>query len=258
MTAHFSPLMRNHYFASTWDNTFEKGKGQFCKKFTAKFVVPEKPETLPTPDNPFSIHPWIGMVMYEENLPIYGVLQPVLIFGGDIVSDPNGKVGSVEGLDYYKNPYWYWSAQYFVSSKNYLSGAMYKAEPGDVLSSSLEYDPETDAWTVLMSNGKEISKIIVKHPNNNPQLSWHNIMQKHFVSYQAVVETWYISAHQSNRIPPNFKKNNGWRIFELTLDTTSAQLEEMNTGPIQLFKENTSPGEVVFTYSTEQPNLFYS
>lgn len=255
MNTQFSPIARDHYFASTWDNTFEKGKGQFFKKFTAKFCVPEKPETLPTPDNPFSIHPWIGMVIYEKNLPIYGVLQPVLIFGGDVVTDPNGKIGSIEGLNYYRDPYWYWSAQYFITSKNYLSGPMYKAEPGDELNSCLEFDPANDAWKVSMSNGKETSTIVVKHPNNNPELSWSTIMQKHFVSYQAVIETWYISAHQSNRIPPNFKDGNSWRISELKLDTASARLEEMNTGPIQLFEEDTSPGEVVFTYSTKQPNL---
>jgi len=166
------------------------------------FEVPATPASFTSQ----SIFPWCGVQQTTGVTPSgdhsFGVLQPVLMFGDDCVSDTIG-LGPASDPTYEQHPYWYYSAQYVypdpVGSTTHtcVTGAGFKASPGDVLLSTITYDPATAAITVTMSqqDGSGLSTYVAANPWLDAQQSWSDYLSQS--QLEVSIESWNAAAPAS-------------------------------------------------------------
>jgi len=182
------------------------------------FEVPDAPKFV---DQTFFL--WCGVQQANANGPqSFGVLQPVLMYGGDCPQyEPNGKIaklGPGAGYDptYNTAPYWYYSAQYIYEtglsapSPQYAchSGPLFKAVVGESLTSGFKFDPITDVMTVWMTGRAGTSNLIVAHPRDNPALKWSSYMTPNRIFALAVVE----ANRKGAPWPALFSSARGWNV----------------------------------------------
>jgi hypothetical protein len=169
-----------------WNSAATAG-GPGLEIFNCEFPVPSAP-----PYAGQSIFLWCGVQqasgISETEDKSFGVLQPVLMFGPDCVEDSlegrKAQVGPSHDQTYKRNPYWYYSAQYVYpqpfGSKNYkcTTGPLFKAVPGEILVSSITYNPGDDSMIVTISakNGSRTSVLKVAHPLDNYRWSWNQFV----------------------------------------------------------------------------------
>lgn len=164
-----------------WNSARTEG-GPGFQTFQCEFRVPSAPQFLGQ-----SFFLWCGAQQAWADGTDFGVLQPVLMFGPDCVEDDNQwahkNLGPSGDSSYSKAPYWYFSAQYVYPKpsdpQDYecKTGEIFKAVPGELLLSTISYDPAADAMTVQMSDpGRtRLSTLTVQHPFDDPNSSWKTL-----------------------------------------------------------------------------------
>jgi hypothetical protein len=170
--------------------------------FHCSFEVPATPSSFTSQ----SIFPWCGVQQTTGVTPSgdssFGVLQPVLMFGDDCVSKTLG-LGPASDPTYQEHPYWYYSAQYVypdpVGSTTHtcVTGPGYKASPGDVLLSTIAYDPTTTTMTVSVSqqDGSGLSTYVAANPWLDTQQNWSNYLSES--QLEVSIEAWNASGPAS-------------------------------------------------------------
>jgi hypothetical protein len=170
--------------------------------FRCSFEVPATPASFTSQ----SVFPWCGVQQTTGVTPSgdhsFGVLQPVLMFGDDCVSSTIG-LGPAGDPTYSEHPYWYYSAQYVYpdpvgsTSHTCVTGPGYKASPGDVLLSTITYDPTTTSMTVSVSqqDGSGLSTYVAANPWLDAQQSWSNYLSQS--QLEVSIEAWNASAPAS-------------------------------------------------------------
>lgn len=178
-------------------NTAETIGAPGFQTFRCEFPVPSVPQYTGQ-----SIFFWCGVQQAsgigEHSDTSFGVLQPVLMFGPDCVeeADREKKIGPRHDASYPSNPYWYYSAQYIypnpVGSKDYkcTTGRLFKATPGEILISTMTYNPVADVMTVRMetSRGSGVSVLTVAHPWNERSRSWKEFIGQDQIILEAALE----------------------------------------------------------------------
>ncbi len=165
--------------------------------FKCTFEVPATPASFTSQ----SIFPWCGIQQSSGVTPSgdssFGVLQPVLMFGDDCVSgQPGFGLGPAGDPHYQQDPYWYYSAQYVYpdpvgsTSHTCTTAQGFKAEPGDILVSTMTYDPTSDTMTVAVSqqDGSGLSTDVVAHPWLDPTKSWSPLIGQTVL--EVSIEAW--------------------------------------------------------------------
>ncbi len=172
----------------TW-NTAATSGGPGFEIFRCEFTVPSVPVYKGQ-----SIFLWCGVQqssgITDTEDRSFGVLQPVLMFGPDCVHFISDE------KSYESHPFWYYSAQYVypnpVPRKKYkcTTGRIFTAQPGDVLLSSIRYNPLDDSMTVQVSrrDGSGASTLKVAHPWDKRQRSWREFIGKGFFKLEGALE----------------------------------------------------------------------
>ncbi len=224
-------------------------------RFTCTFVVPGLPKT----DSGQSVFPWCGVGQSSGVSPTgdtsFGILQPVLMYGGDCVSGmPGVPMGYPADPSYSANPYWYYSAQYVypqpVGSLDYTctTGTGFRAEPGDVLVSTFTFDHTADTMTVQVAKegGSDSSTLTVDHPWDDPASSWATFEGQ--FTLQIAIEEWSVS------LPDGFPASPAlWPVAMTYEGTMAAQFHVeswANGKPVVTCDEPAIDGEQASTICT--------
>jgi hypothetical protein len=212
-------LFQADTFPSKW-NTAETIGGPGFRVFRCEFPVPSAPAYTGQ-----SIYLWCGVQqdsgIGEDRDTSFGVLQPVLMFGPDCVQDllEGRDFGPDNDPTYTQSPYWYYSAQYIypdpvgVTPKKYkcTTGRLFKANPGEILVSTMVYDFARDTMAVKIAtrSGSNMSSLTVAHPWNNPRRTWRGFMGK---NRQIVLEgaLEIPEPDPTSPMPPEILQ--GWRL----------------------------------------------
>jgi hypothetical protein len=190
--------------AGTGEHTFSTAatQGLQFEVLRCSFEVPATPVSFTSQ----SIFPWCGVQQTTGVTPSgdnsFGVLQPVLMFGDDCVSKTIG-LGPAGDPTYEQHPYWYYSAQYVypdpVGSTEHtcVTGSGSKASPGDVLVSTITYDPTTTTMTVTVSqqDGSGPSTYVAANPWLDAQQSWSSYLSQS--QLEVSIEAWNASGSAS-------------------------------------------------------------
>lgn len=204
-TAHRSlayPTYMDRY-SSLYGNVYAVYAGG-VSQMLCYFRVPPLPQVF-NKTNHQNVYLWCGVEPGGHNV---GVLQPVLMYGPDCNSQ-NG-IGYPSDRNYSAHPYWYFSAQYVFPkymTKNCCvceTGPVFKASPGDLLISGMQFVRESSTWLVSMMNTVtgDWSILTVAHPYMNKSLHWKDFSY-HFLSF-VDVETYNIS-NIGEEMPPDTK-----------------------------------------------------
>lgn len=217
--------------SSAYGNVYAVYSGN-VSRMTCSFRVPLLPKTFNKTEAQ-SVFLWCGV---EPNGYDVGVLQPVLMYG-PCCNSGNG-VGDPSDPDYSENPYWYFSAQYVFpnyTTKNCCvckTGQVFKASPGDLLLSTIEFQEETSTWLVQGMNmmTKNLSVLAVAHPFLNESLQWKDYSND-FASF-VDVETYTIT-NVSAEMPPeeNWTVNAAFYDAKGNLIPISKSDWDYNMGP---------------------------
>jgi hypothetical protein len=137
---------------------------------------------------------------------------------------------------YERHPFWYYSAQYVypnpVPLKKYkcTTGRIFTAQPGEVLLSSIWYNPLDDSMTVQVSrrDGSGASTLKVAHPWDKRRRSWREFVGNEFFRLEGALEVdhlddvamlpselrtgWYLRASIVRLSPHPFTSDEQWQL----------------------------------------------
>ena len=228
-----------------WDTAATSGGPGFTT-FKCEFEVPEPPAYTGQ-----SVFLWCGVQQASGVTPTgdtsFGVLQPVLMFGPDCIQDlPEGQgFGPGNDPSYDQSPYWYYSSQYVYpnprGSTDYTctSAQVFKASPGDTLTSIFTYDPSSGTMTVEITSasGTGTSTLTVANPWDDATQAWSQFIGGDQIVLEAAVETWSLT--QPSQWPPALLS--GWTTTATvappaggTLSSSQWQLAPWNNGSLSV------------------------